>query len=335
MLFIGLLVCAQRPADEVKQFPGFAGKMPSKVYSGYLKASAEGQTFYSHYVLTLSQRQPASDPLVLWQQGGPGSSGFGYGYLAELGPYVLDADSLTDNKTVPTPTRNPNSWDTLSNLLLFEHPPGTGFSYCWDEAKSAPTACHWNDQTQAKAFYQTLAAFYEAWPAYQTSELKIIGESYAGLLIPYLAAEIIQHPTEIPARQLRGIAVGNGCPGTSGATPDDRGTCNGPYGSYDTQHVMELAYGHSALPRELYARLSAECGFPCAAPTWSEDCHSFSSKCEVLLGKASDAIGEFNVRRPMTSQRTLPAPSSSACSPRVGTLPLPPTHTRTDLQLLR
>ena len=36
-----------------------------------LKATAEGQTFYSHYVLTESQRAPSSDPLVLWQQGAP------------------------------------------------------------------------------------------------------------------------------------------------------------------------------------------------------------------------------------------------------------------------
>ena len=68
-------------ADEVKSFPGFEGKMPSRVYSGYVKASAGNQTFYSHYVLTESQGTPQSDPLVLWQQGGPGSSGFGFGYF--------------------------------------------------------------------------------------------------------------------------------------------------------------------------------------------------------------------------------------------------------------
>ena len=55
MLTTILLLVAQRPDDEVKQFPGFSGKMPSKVFSGYLKASAEGQTFYSHYVLTESR----------------------------------------------------------------------------------------------------------------------------------------------------------------------------------------------------------------------------------------------------------------------------------------
>ena len=31
------------------------------------------------------------------------------------------------------------------------------------------------------------------------------------------------------------------------------------------KHIMELAYGHGALPRDLYTRLSSACGFPCAA----------------------------------------------------------------------
>ena len=319
MLLLSLLICAQRPADEVAQFPGFAGAMPSKVFSGYIKAEAEGQTFYSHYVLTESQRSPASDPLVLWQQGGPGSSGFGFGYLAELGPYVLDADSLGAKNATPVPQRNRKSWDTLSNLLIFEHPPGTGFSYCVD-ASDKPVACEWNDQTQAKAFYQTLMAFYEAWPTYGQHELKIIGESYAGLLIPFLTAEIHAHPAETPARQLRGIAIGNGCPGTSGATAAKRGSCNGPFGSYDTQHVMELAYGHSSLPRELYAKLSKQCGFPCAAPTWTEECDAFSAACHALLDEASDAIGSFNIYNFYDNCGGGNQQSAAAGSPQVGTV---------------
>ena len=112
-------------------------------------------------------------------------------------------------------------------MLLFEHPPGTGFSYCVDAADK-PTQCQWNDQTQALAFYATLKGFYAAWSSYKAHALHIIGESYAGLLIPFLVAEIYRHPSETAARQLRGFAVGNGCPGTSGATPQQRGTCNGP-----------------------------------------------------------------------------------------------------------
>mmetsp|Transcript_78557 Transcript_78557/g.156175 ORF Transcript_78557/g.156175 Transcript_78557/m.156175 type:complete len:510 (-) Transcript_78557:336-1865(-) len=281
--------------DEVTLLPGYLGPLRSKLYSGYLKAEANNQTFFTHYVLTESRRNPANDPLVLWQQGGPGSSGFGFGFLAELGPYVLDADSLTSNRSrTPRPFSRQYSWDATANLLLFEHPPGTGFSYCVNAA-GTPVACEWNDQTQAQAFYNTLLAFYARWPQYEAKDLHMIGESYAGLLLPFLAAEIYQHPDETPAKRLKGLAVGNGCPGTSGATPDRRGSCNGPYGSYDTQHVIELAAGHSALPRDLYTDLKRECGFPCVAPTWSEDCMTFSAACNKLLGEADAAIGPFNI----------------------------------------
>ena len=350
-----VLVLAARPSDEVTDFPGYLGTMPSKVFSGYIRATAAGQTFLSHYVLTESQRDPAADPLLLWQQGGPGSSGFGYGYLAELGPYRLDADSMIGNGTTPVPQRNVDSWDRVSNLLLFEHPPGTGFSYCVDD-RGKPTPCKWNDQTQAEAFYATLAAWYDAWPAYASHELRVIGESYAGLLIPFLAFEIYsKHPTGIPARQLKGIAIGNGCPGTAGSTPTNTGTRNGthtpvkssnvasraasplrpvsaprvtrtqshtnlstphqrtplattrgvlpracraragPYGNYDTQHVLELAHGHGALPRAQWEALVKTCEFPCAAPTWSESCATFSMACEELISSAHDAIGSFNI----------------------------------------
>eukprot|EP00964_Phaeocystis_antarctica_P096910 scaffold63134_cov63-Phaeocystis_antarctica.AAC.2 len=261
--------------DAVTSLPGFDGPLRSQLFSGYLRATADGQTFYSHYVLTESRSSPADDPLVLWQQGGPGSSGFGFGFLAEMGPYVLDADSLALNASAPRLFEREYSWDASANMLLFEHPPGTGFSYCVDAAE-ALIACTWDDQTQAEAFYATLLAFYTSFPQYRQHELRLIGESYAGLLLPYLAAEIYRHPTETPAKQLKGLAVGNGCPGTSGATPAKRGTCNGPYGSYDTQHVLELAYGHSALPRPLWQKLQAACGFPCKAATWSEGAHALA-----------------------------------------------------------
>ena len=313
--------------DAVTSLPGLDGPLRSQLFSGYLRATADGQTFYSHYVLTESRSSPADDPLVLWQQGGPGSSGFGFGFLAEMGPYVLDADSLALNASAPRLFEREYSWDASANMLLFEHPPGTGFSYCVDAAE-ALIACTWNDQTQAEAFHATLLAFYTSFPQYRQHELRLIGESYAGLLLPYLAAEIYRHPTETPAKQLKGLAVGNGCPGTSGATPAKRGTCNGPYGSYDTQHVLELAYGHSALPRPLWQKLQAACGFPCKAATWSEGAHAlaltltshlsplpspphpssssprwpcaacdgpFSAECEALLQEADEAIGPFNV----------------------------------------
>ena len=169
--------------DAVTSLPGLDGPLRSQLFSGYLRATANGQAFYSHYVLTESRSSPANDPLVLWQQGGPGSSGFGFGFLAEMGPYVLDADSLALNASAPHLFEREYSWDASANVLLFEHPPGTGFSYCVDAAE-APIACTWNDQTQAEAFYNTLLAFYAAFPHYRQHELRLIGESCARHRLP-------------------------------------------------------------------------------------------------------------------------------------------------------
>ena len=121
------VVLAAPAADKVVAFPGLVEPMPSSVYSGYIDAEAGGQKYRSFYVFTEASgpTPPMKAPLLLWQQGGPGSSGLGFGYLAELGPYRLTADSLTQNTTsIPRPFLNPHSFDRLANLLIFEHPPG-------------------------------------------------------------------------------------------------------------------------------------------------------------------------------------------------------------------
>ena len=161
MMLVVYLCClingAPSHPDEVFALPGLAVPLRSKLFSGYLRATANGQTFHTHYVLTESRGIPDQDPLVLWQQGGPGSSGFGFGYLAELGPYLLDTASLAKNASMPEVFERKFSWDAAANLLIFEHPPGTGFSYCVDD-KERPVTCAWDDQSQARAFYQTLIA---------------------------------------------------------------------------------------------------------------------------------------------------------------------------------
>ena len=134
LLLLAATVCvatATGPAgDKVSSLPGLPSTPSSALWSGLLSATASGQKFKTHYMFTESQDNPAHDPLVLWQQGGPGSSGLGYGWLAELGPYRLTANSLSTNTTaIPRMFTNPHSFDRISNLLVLEHPPGTGFSY--------------------------------------------------------------------------------------------------------------------------------------------------------------------------------------------------------------
>lgn len=57
-------------ADQVTNLPGF-GKPLSKMYSGYLSA---GKGKRAHYVYSESLRNPATDDLVVWFNGGPGCS---------------------------------------------------------------------------------------------------------------------------------------------------------------------------------------------------------------------------------------------------------------------
>lgn len=54
-----------------------------------------------HYVYIESERDPATDPLVLWTNGGPGAASL-FGLFVELGPYQLSDESLATasyNKT--------------------------------------------------------------------------------------------------------------------------------------------------------------------------------------------------------------------------------------------
>ena len=91
--------------------------------------------------------------------------------MAELGPFHLSTESMSNmTDGVPNLWRNPYSWDALSNILILEHPPGTGFSYCAAKNGTA-TPCHWNDETQAEAFLMELEGFFELFPEYKKNDL--------------------------------------------------------------------------------------------------------------------------------------------------------------------
>jgi len=55
-------------------------------YSGYVDISdTMGMGMMSHYIFIESEKEPATDPVILWSNGGPGASSL-FGLLAELGP---------------------------------------------------------------------------------------------------------------------------------------------------------------------------------------------------------------------------------------------------------
>lgn len=92
-------------------------------FSGYLPISTDKRVFY-WFVEAAAPLDPASAPLTLWTNGGPGCSGL-FGLLEEMGPFrpTKDGNALV---------ANPLSWNRLSNMLYVEIPVGVGFSYSHD-----------------------------------------------------------------------------------------------------------------------------------------------------------------------------------------------------------
>lgn len=73
-----------------------------------------------HYVFVESMSNPATDPVVLWLNGGPGCSSL-LGLTTEIGPYVIKEGT---NEWI----ENPYPWNKKVNLLFLESPAGVGFS---------------------------------------------------------------------------------------------------------------------------------------------------------------------------------------------------------------
>ena len=144
-----------------------------EAYSGYLKVD---ESKALHYVFIGSQDK-ASDPVVLWFNGGPGCSSL-EGLFQEHGPCVI-GDGETEIKT------NPWSWNLRAHVVYIESPAGVGYSI-------ANNTEDWiqNDYSQSEDLFTALKDFYVKFPQLKANDLYISGESYAGIYVPYLGWRI-------------------------------------------------------------------------------------------------------------------------------------------------
>jgi serine carboxypeptidase-like clade 1 len=95
----------------ITSIPGFVGPFPSKHYAGYVTVNAtHGRSLYYYFVE--SESNPATDPVVLWLNGGPGCSSFD-GFIYEHGPFNFEPGFGAND--LPTLTPNPYAWAKVSN----------------------------------------------------------------------------------------------------------------------------------------------------------------------------------------------------------------------------
>ena len=216
---------------KVKSLPGLKSNVKINHYAGHLTVDEEkgGNIFY--WLVEAEGVDPATAPLLIWLNGGPGCSSMD-GLFLELGPFRLDGDKLDQIKI------NPGSWHYAANVLFVDQPVGTGLSYTRSNDGYAGT-----DAAVNAHFYAFLTAFFKLHDRYtavvngkrKSRAFYISGESHAGHYIPCIAAHILKKNIEAatstdPAAlhiDLKGIALGN--PWTD------------PYNQYD---VSDFAHGH-------------------------------------------------------------------------------------------
>lgn len=227
-----------------------------------------------HYWLIESTNDPANDPVVLWLNGGPGSSSL-IGLLTENGQIVTNDDSLTSPiNGVPQVFVNPYAWTQSANMLYLESPKGVGFSYCEGVTNSA--GCVNSDESTAQDAYEFLVNFFNSFPEYKKNKFYITGESYAGIYIPMLIDQIDADTLGAKVNFV-GAAIGNGCWGNT------VGTCD--FSSGESQQISaDFYFGHGMYSQVLRAEIDANCG----------DFSRLSPKCLSSIAKMEAQLGSFD-----------------------------------------
>jgi len=190
-------------------------------YSGYIDLAPNVHAFFWFFE---SRSKPASDPITLWLNGGPGSDSL-IGLFEELGPC-----SVTKNLTTKL---NPYSWSEVSNMLFLSQPIGVGFSYAtegagtlnpvngdYENATFAGVNGRWpiinqtavtTTEMAAIAAWEILQGFYSALPQLDSkihpTEFNLFTESYGGHYGPAFFNHFYQENAKIEKGTSKGKAL--------------------------------------------------------------------------------------------------------------------------------
>ncbi|CAL4986418.1 unnamed protein product [Urochloa decumbens] len=284
--------------DRIHSLKGQPNDVGFAMYGGYITVDEEaGRALYYWFQEADSSNDdgtdPATAPLVLWLNGGPGCSSVGSGALEEQGAFRVhtDGESLLLNKY---------AWNKAANVLFLESPAGVGFSYTNTSSDLVV-----GDNRTAHDSYTFLVKWFERFPQYQYRDFYIAGESYAGHYVPQLSQLVYRKNIGVkqPIINLKGFMVGNG-------VTDD---------GYDMIGMLEYWWHHGLISDET---LDNGLKFCLDNSTLIKP----SEQCQKVMDKATEEQGHIDVYSIYTppckwgtpyarrSRRTLMLPPYDPCT---------------------
>ncbi|XP_059568641.1 probable serine carboxypeptidase CPVL isoform X2 [Myotis daubentonii] len=173
----------------------FPGQHQVESYAGFLTVnSTYNSNLFFWFFPALVDSETA--PVVLWLQGGPGSSSM-FGLFVEHGPYIVTKNLTLHARDFP--------WTSTLSMLYIDNPVGTGFSFTDDSQGYAVT-----EDDVARDLFSALVQFFQLFPEYQENDFYATGESYAGKYVPAIAHYIhMLNPILSVKINLKGIAIGD------------------------------------------------------------------------------------------------------------------------------
>ncbi|KAL8130107.1 hypothetical protein V2J09_019262 [Rumex salicifolius] len=186
------LICASPPVV-ARRSSNFKIHDGSEAW-GYVEVRPKAHLFWWLYRSPYRVEDPKKPwPIVLWLQGGPGSSGVGIGNFQEMGP--LDTNLIHRNST----------WLQAADLLFVDNPVGTGYSYVEEQHLVVKT-----DEEAAKDLTKLLMNLFNRDLELQKSPLYLVAESYGGRFAVTTALTALK-AIELGKLKLTlgGVALGN------------------------------------------------------------------------------------------------------------------------------
>ncbi|KAK7282120.1 hypothetical protein RIF29_10674 [Crotalaria pallida] len=255
-----VVLSSSHHADSIVSLPG-QPHIDFQHFSGYVTVDDKRHKALFYYFVE-SQTDPASKPLVLWLNGGPGCSSLGVGAFSENGPFRPNGEFLIKNEC---------SWNREANMLYLETPVGVGFSY----AKGSSSYMTMNDEATARDNAVFLQRWFNKFPQYRNRDLFLTGESYAGHYVPQLAKLMIEMNSKKKIFNLKGIALGN--PVLEYAT--------------DFNSRAEFFWSHGLISDSTYNMFTKVCNYSRYVSEYYRD--SVSSLCSKVMGQVSKETSKF------------------------------------------